>query len=103
MPGVIDGVITLDSPNFTRTQDYTGNVDFDLTGTSLVDIPILDGLDIALGSARAVFDDGALHGHIAHRAIHVERLTLVGPLAQMHATGTIGFDGRLDLRARQHQ
>ena len=99
MPGVIDGVITLDSRNIAWTEDYTGVIDVDLTKAALVDIPILDCLDSALGSAQAaVFEDGAFHGRIAHRAIHVERLTLVGPLAQLHATGTIGFDGRLDLR-----
>ena len=100
IPGRVDGIITLDSTDLTRTLDYTGRIDMDLTGASIMDIPILDGLDSALGSARgAVFDEGDLRARVAHRHVHVERLTLVGPLAQLHASGTIGFDGRLDLRA----
>ena len=53
MPGVIGGVITLDSPNIAWTEDYTGVIDMDLTKAALVDIPILDCLDSALGSAQA--------------------------------------------------
>ena len=63
MPGVIGGVITLDSPNIAWTEDYTGVIDIDLTKAALVDIPILDCLDGALGvGAAAVFEDGAFHG-----------------------------------------
>ncbi len=84
----------------SRIHDYTGKIDADLTGASIVDVPILEGLDDALGSARgAVFDEGDLHARLAHGQVHVDRLALVGPLAQVHATGTIGLDGRLDLRA----
>ncbi len=100
VPGTIDGIITLDSPDLARLQDYTGKAELVLTRAALVDIPILDGIDRALGSARgAVFDEGAFHAQIAQQEIRVERLTLVGPLAQLHASGTVGFDGRLNLLA----
>ncbi len=44
-----------------------------------------------------VFDDGDLHGTISERKVHIDNLTLVGPLAQVHASGTLDFDGRLNL------
>jgi translocation and assembly module TamB len=73
-------------------------MDFDLDQASLVDIPLLDELDRALGSTEGgVFDDGDLHGTISDRRVRIDRLTLVGPLAQVHATGTVDFDGRLNL------
>jgi hypothetical protein len=100
MPGRIDGIITLRSPYLARTHDYTGKIELVLTKAALVDIPILEELDKTLGSAHgAVFVEGVLHAQVAQGEIHVEALTLVGPLAQLHARGSIGFDGRLDLIA----
>jgi hypothetical protein len=79
-------------PSTARTRS------FDLDQASLVDIPLLDELDRSLGSAQGgVFDQGNFHGIIADQKIRVDRLTLVGPLAQIHASGTVDFDGRLNL------
>jgi hypothetical protein len=59
---------------------------------------LLDRLDNEIGVARGgVFDYGDAIATIAHRQLDVKRLTLVGPLAQLHATGTIGFDRKLNL------
>ena len=49
-----------------------------------------------LGSGRRL-RRGDLHGTIADQRIRIDRLTLVGPLAQVHATGRLDFDGRLNL------
>ncbi len=55
-------------------------------------------LDRFLGAARGgVFEDGDLHASIANRQMLVEEFTLVGRLVQLHATGTVGFDSKLDL------
>ena len=82
----------------TQPITYRGDLDFDLDQASLVDIPLLDELDRSLGSIQGgVFDDGDLHGTISERKVHIDRLTLVGPLAQVHAAGSLDFDGRLNL------
>jgi hypothetical protein len=98
IPGRISGAATLSGPDPLQPAGLRGELDFDLIQASLVDIPLLDELDRSLGSAQGgVFDQGALHGTVADRRIHIDRLTLVGPLAQVHATGSLEFDGHLNL------
>ena len=98
VPGRLSGYVNLYGTDPAQPLSYRGDLDFDLDQASLVDIPLLDELDRSLGSAQGgVFDDGDIHGTIADRKVHIDYLTLVGPLAQVHATGTVDFDGRLDL------
>jgi translocation and assembly module TamB len=98
VPGKLSGYVNVYGTDPKDPATYRGDMDFDLDQASLVDIPLLDELDRALGSTEGgVFDDGDLHGTISDRRIRIDRLTLVGPLAQVHATGTVDFDGRLNL------
>ncbi len=98
VPGRISGYMTISGPDPLQPAGYRGELDFDLVQASIGDIPLLDELDRSLGSAQGgVFDEGDFHGVIADQRIRVDHLTLVGPLAQVHATGTVDFDGRLNL------
>jgi translocation and assembly module TamB len=98
VPGRISGFMTVSGSDPLQPAGYRGELDFDLVQASIGDIPLLDELDRSLGSAEGgVFDEGDFHGIIADQRIRVDRLTLVGPLAQIHATGTVDFDGRLNL------
>ncbi|HZW31592.1 MAG TPA: AsmA-like C-terminal region-containing protein, partial [Isosphaeraceae bacterium] len=98
MPGQLSGFATLSGPDPLQLSGYRGELDFDLVQASLLDIPLLDELDRSLGSAQGgVFDAGDMHGTIADRKITIDHLTLVGPLAQVHASGSVDFDGRLNL------
>ncbi len=98
VPGRLSGYINVYGTDPSNPVSYRGDLDFDLDQASLVDIPLLDELDRQLGSAQGgVFDDGDIHGTISERKVHIDQLTLVGPLAQVHATGTVDFDGRLNL------
>ena len=98
VPGRLSGYVNVYGTDPAQPASYRGDLDFDLDQASLVDIPLLDELDRALGSTEGgVFDDGDLHGTISDRRIRIDRLTLVGPLAQVHAAGTMDFDGRLNL------
>jgi translocation and assembly module TamB len=98
IPGRLSGFATLSGTDPLQLSGYRGELVFNLVQASLLDIPLLDELDRSLGSAQGgVFDAGDLHGTIADRRISIDRLTLVGPLAQVHATGTVDFDGRLNL------
>ncbi len=98
VPGRISGFATVYGTDPLQPASYRGELDFDLVQASLVDIPLLDELDRSLGSAQGgVFDEGDLHGLIADQRLRIDRLTLIGPLAQVHATGWLDFDGRLNL------
>ena len=55
-------------------------------------------IDRFLGSARGgLFEDGDFSATIANHQVDVDPLTLQGRLAQLHASGTVGFDGQLNL------
>ena len=96
--GKVSGKIALNGPDPSRTDQLRGRIDLDLSDASLLELPIFRELDRFLGSAQGgVFEDGELHAVIANRQIVVETLALEGRLLQMHAAGTVGFDGRLDL------
>ena len=92
VPGQISGYVNVYGSDPANPQSYRGELDFDLDQASLVDIPLLDELDRSLGSTQGgVFDDGDVHGTIADRKVIIQALTLVGPLAQVHSTGTVDF------------
>jgi translocation and assembly module TamB len=98
VPGRLSGYVNVYGSDPAQPFGYRGELEFDMDQASLVDIPLLDELDRSLGSIQGgVFDDGDLHGVIADRKVYIDRLTLVGPLAQVHAAGTLDFDGRLNL------
>jgi hypothetical protein len=98
VPGRLSGYVNVYGTDPAQPHTYRGELDFDLGQASLVDIPLLDELDRSLGSTQGgVFDDGDLHGVISDRKVHIDHLTLAGPLAQVHAAGTVDFDGRLNL------
>ncbi len=96
--GKVSGRITYAGNDPTDLQQLRGNINLDLDDASLFRLPIFSQLEKFLGSQRGgVFEDGDLIATIANREIQVEALTLVGRIAQLHATGTVGFDTRLDL------
>lgn len=98
VPGRLSGFINVYGTDPAQPYTYRGEMNFDLDQASLVDIPLLDELDRQLGSREGgVFDDGDIHATFNDRRIHIDRMTLVGPLMQVHAMGTMDFDGRLNL------
>jgi len=99
IPGRISGTISLRGDDAFSPSTYRGKIDLDLDNASILDVPMLEGINQELGvSLGGIFDDGDLHATIGHRKIQVDQFTLVGPLAQLHASGTIGFDSRIDLK-----
>ena len=97
--GKLSGRISLNGPNPDQIAKVRGKVDLDLDDASLVELPVFKELDRFLGAARGggLFQDGDLEGTIYNRTLFVEELTLNGRLIQLHATGTITFDGGLNL------
>ncbi|MEJ7639207.1 MAG: hypothetical protein WKF75_14850, partial [Singulisphaera sp.] len=96
--GRITGRVTLSGPNPAEPERFRGRVNLDLSDASLVQIPVFREVDRFLGSSSGgLFEDGDLIGVVAHGNLMVESLTLAGRLAQVHGTGTVGFDGRLNL------
>ena len=96
--GRVSGRVSLSGPDPTSPSSYRGKVVLDLDDASLVALPVLREIDRFLGASRGgVFEDGDLVGTIANRQLVVEQLTLEGRLVQLHATGTVGFDGQLNL------
>jgi translocation and assembly module TamB len=97
-PGRATGYLSVVANDAADLNSYRGRLLLNLRNAVLVDVPVLERLDEKLGEARGgVFAYGDAVATIAHRKLHVERLTLVGPLAQLHATGTINFDTKLNL------
>ena len=96
--GRMSGRITLNGPDPKFPQKVKGRVDLTLDDASLVEVPILRGIDRFLGAARGgLIENGELHATIANRQLIVETLTMNGRLVQLHATGVIGFDGQVAL------
>ena len=96
--GKISGKVSLLGPHPDRPKSYRGQINIDLTDASLVALPIFREIDKFLGSARGgLFEEGNLNGEIANGQLNVNTLSLAGRIAQLHATGTVGIDGRLDL------
>ena len=96
--GRVSGRVTIGGPNPEQPQQYRGRVDLNLSDASLVALPVFRELDRFLGAARGgLFERGHLTGTLAGRQIVVEPLTLEGRLAQVHGTGTVSLDGKLNL------
>ncbi len=96
--GRISGRVSLNGPDPAEVARYRGRVILDLDDASIVALPILGALDRFLGGASGgLFEDGDLVGTIAGKQLIVESFTLEGRLAQLHATGTVGFDGQVNL------
>ncbi|MBX6314140.1 MAG: hypothetical protein IRY99_14675, partial [Isosphaeraceae bacterium] len=98
--GKLSGTIHVSGPDPDDLRRMRGRTVIDLDDASLGDLPVIRALNRFLGSAQGgLFEDGDLQGSIANAQLVVEPLTLVGRTMQLHATGTIGFDGRLNLEA----
>ncbi len=97
--GRISGKVSLNGPNPDNLNKMRGRIDLDLDDASLVEVPLFKELDRFLGSARGggLFEDGHLSGTLFNRTLFIEQLTLQGKLIQLHATGTVTFDGALNL------
>ncbi len=96
--GKVSGKITLQGPNPEHIDKIRGRVDLDLDDASLFEMPLFKELDRFLGSSGGgLFDDGDVHGTIANRTLFLEQMTLTGRLVQIHATGSITFNGGLNL------
>lgn len=96
--GKISGKISLHGSDPTHPESYRGKIVLDLNDASVVALPVFREVNRFLGAAGGgMFEDGDLNATIANRQIQVEMLTLEGRLAQVHATGSVGFDGQLNL------
>jgi translocation and assembly module TamB len=96
--GQVSGKVTVGGSDPSQTKTYRGKVDLALNDASVFALPVFREIDKLLGSARGgLFEEGHLSGTIAGRQIIVDPLTMEGRLAQMHASGTVGFDGQLNL------
>ncbi len=98
--GKVSGVLQLAGADQLRPATYHGRADLILRDAAVVDLPVFRALDRFLGGrAGGIFDEGEIRAAIANRSIEVETLSLLGRIAQLHATGTVGFDTQLDLIA----
>jgi translocation and assembly module TamB len=96
--GKITGRVLMSGPHPAELRRLKGKVVLDLNDASLVELPVFRELDRFLGAARGgVFEDGDLDATIANGQLVVEQMTLVGRAVQLHATGTVGFNGQLNL------
>ena len=97
--GKVSGVLTLEGADPARPETYTGRAALELQDAEVLDLPVFRLLDRFLGgpAGGGAFQEGTISAGIGNREVKVEELALVGRVAQLHATGTIGFDGRLDL------
>lgn len=96
--GKVSGKIVVSGPDLPHIDKYRGRIDLEIHDASLFELPVFRQLERFLGATRGgVFEDGEIHASIGNRQIQVDSLTLTGRLVQLHASGTVGFDGRLDL------
>ena len=97
--GKVSGKLTLHGPNPEHLDKVRGRVDLDLDDASLVELPLFKEMDRFLGASGGggLFEDGDVHGTIANKTLYVEQMTLTGRLIQVHATGSIAFNGGLNL------
>jgi len=96
--GKISGRVSLSGHDLTQTRGYRGKVNLRLDDAALVAVPVFRELDRFLGSATGgLFEAGELNGTIANRQLVIESATLMGRLAQLHISGTVGFDSQLNL------
>ena len=97
--GKISGKVELSGPDAERLDKMRGRVDVTLADASLVEVPVFKALDKFLGASGGggLFEEGEVHGTIANNTLYVERMTLTGRILQVHATGSIGLGGALNL------
>jgi translocation and assembly module TamB len=99
MSGKVSGRIELGGLDALRAETYQGRADIELTDAQLLDTPIFRALDRFLGgpAGGGVFERGSARAAIGNGEVSIEELALFGRVVQLHATGTIGFDTRLEL------
>jgi translocation and assembly module TamB len=96
--GKVTGRVTYSGPDPADLRRLRGKAVLDLDDASIAVLPVFRELDRFLGSASgALFEDGDLDATLANGQVVVEQFTLEGRAVQMHASGTVGFDTRLDL------
>jgi translocation and assembly module TamB len=96
--GRISGTLAISGTDPTDLRRLRGKIDLDLDDASLFELPVFRELGRFFGASRGgVFEDGSLSASIANRQILVDELTLAGRVAQIHASGTVGFDSQLNL------
>ncbi|MEO6809668.1 MAG: AsmA-like C-terminal region-containing protein [Isosphaeraceae bacterium] len=96
--GKINGRIKLYGTNPDDLRTLRGRAVLDLDDASVVELPIFREIDRFLGASRGgLFEDGDVIATIAHGQIMIDPLTLEGRTVQLHMTGTVNFDNRLDL------
>jgi hypothetical protein len=96
--GRVSGQVRLASRAPDDPRALRGRIVLDLDDAAIGEFPVLHQIDRFLGSAQgALFDDGDLSATIANREIVIEQFTLAGRLAQLHGSGTIGFNSQLNL------
>ena len=97
--GKVSGVVRLEGNDVARTETYNGRAELELQNAEVLDIPVFNVLNRFLGArgTGGVFEEGTILATVANRQIQVEELNLAGRVAQLHATGTVGFNGGLDL------
>jgi len=96
--GQVSGTISFGGPDPADPRRLKGQVVLDLNNASVGELPVFRQIDTFLGSARGgLFEDGDLRANFDRGRLVIEELTLAGRAVQVHAAGTVGFDGRLDL------
>jgi translocation and assembly module TamB len=96
--GKVSGVIRLAGLDALRPETYRGRADLVLGDAAVLDLPVFRALDRFLGGPEGgIFEQGELRAAIGNGRVEVEELNLQGRVAQLHASGTVGFDGGLDL------
>jgi translocation and assembly module TamB len=96
--GKVNGRVLLSGPDPTLPQRLKGKIELDLDDASLGEIPVIRELNRFLGSAQSgLFEDGDLLATIGNRQVSIDQFTLAGKVLQIHAMGSVSFDGALDL------
>lgn len=96
--GQLSGAIDFAGPDPADPKRIKGHISLDLNNASVGDLPVFRQIDKFLGAARGgLFEDGDLRAIFDRGRVEIQELTLAGRAVQVHATGSVGFDGRLDL------
>ena len=96
--GKLNGRINLAGHDPGHPEGYRGRILLNLNDAAIGNVPVIRELGKFLGSAQgSVFESGNLEATVGNRRISVDQLTLAGRVIQIHATGTVGFGGQLDL------
>jgi translocation and assembly module TamB len=95
--GKISGQIVISGPDPALPKRLKGRVTLNLDDASLFELPVFKEIRRFLGELGGAFESGDLRGVIANERLVIDELTLVGRSIQLHTTGTIGFDRRVNL------